>query len=159
MFQVAGSASAKALRQEPARCAGGSVPLQLNRVNTGRGMLRGGQGSDHTRTCGPHQGAWGNHGRLLWGRAEVGGMKITLAVVWEPKTKVEKVSEEGGRRSRKPEMRVAVGGIRIIIIITISIKDHPGGPMVKNPPSNTGDMDSMPGRRAKIPHAAGQLSP
>ena len=50
-------------------------------------------------------------------------MKITLAVVWEPKTKVEKVSEEGGRRSRKPEMRVAVGGIRIIIIITIIIKE------------------------------------
>ena len=86
-------------------------------------------------------------------------MKITLAVVWEPKTKVEKVSEEAGRRSQKPEMRVAVGGIRIIIIITISIKDRPGGPMVKNPPSNSRDMDSMPGRRAKIPHAAGQLSP
>ena len=51
-----------------------------------------------------------------------------------------------------------MGGIRIIIIITISIKDRPGGPMVKNPPSNMGDMDSIPGQRAKIPHAVGQLS-
>ena len=85
-------------------------------------------------------------------------MKITLAIVLEPKTKVEKVTEEGGRRSQKPEIRVAVDRIRIIIIITISIKDSPGGPMVKNPPSNTGDMDSIPGQRAKIPHAAGQLS-
>ena len=31
--------------------------------------------------------------------------------------------------------------------------------MVKNPPSNAGDAGSIPGRGAKIPHAAGQLSP
>ena len=31
--------------------------------------------------------------------------------------------------------------------------------MVKNPPSSAGDMGSIPGQRAKIPHAAGQLSP
>ena len=31
--------------------------------------------------------------------------------------------------------------------------------MVKNPPSNAGDADSIPGRGTKIPHAAGQLSP
>ena len=31
--------------------------------------------------------------------------------------------------------------------------------MVKNPPSNAGDMDSIPGWGTKIPHAAGQLSP
>ena len=30
--------------------------------------------------------------------------------------------------------------------------------MVKNPPSNTGDVGSIPGQGAKIPHAAGQLS-
>ena len=30
--------------------------------------------------------------------------------------------------------------------------------MVKNPPENTGDMDSIPGQGTKIPHAAGQLS-
>ena len=34
----------------------------------------------------------------------------------------------------------------------------PGGPMVKNPPSNAGDVGSIPGRGTKIPHAAGQLS-
>ena len=36
-----------------------------------------------------------------------------------------------GRRSQKPEMRVAVGGIRIIIIITISTEDRPGGPWLR----------------------------
>ena len=37
--------------------------------------------------------------------------------------------------------------------------DSPGGPVVKNPPSNAGDAGSMPGRGTKTPHAAGQLSP
>ena len=31
--------------------------------------------------------------------------------------------------------------------------------MVKNPPSNAGDVGSIPGERTKIPYAAGQLSP
>ena len=31
--------------------------------------------------------------------------------------------------------------------------------MVKNPPSNAGDVGSIPGRGTKIPHATGQLSP
>ena len=34
--------------------------------------------------------------------------------------------------------------------------DSPGGPVVKNPPSNAGDMSS-PGRGTEIPLAAGQL--
>ena len=33
----------------------------------------------------------------------------------------------------------------------------PGGPVVKNPPVNAGDMDSIPGLGTKIPHAAGHL--
>ena len=37
-------------------------------------------------------------------------------------------------------------------------RDFPGGPVVKNPPCNAGDVGSIPGRRTKIPHAAGQLS-
>ena len=35
----------------------------------------------------------------------------------------------------------------------------PGGPVVKNPPSNAGDGRSIPAGGAKIPHAVGQLSP
>ena len=35
--------------------------------------------------------------------------------------------------------------------------DFPGGPMVKNPPSNAGDAGSIPHRGTKIPHATGQL--
>ena len=38
-------------------------------------------------------------------------------------------------------------------------RDFPGGPVVKNPPSNAGDVSSIPGRGIKIPHATGQLSP
>ena len=37
--------------------------------------------------------------------------------------------------------------------------DFPGGPVVKNPPSNSGDAGSNPGRGTKIPHSTGQLSP
>ena len=37
--------------------------------------------------------------------------------------------------------------------------DFPGGPVVKNPPSNAGDLRSIRGQGTKIPHAAGQLSP
>ena len=39
------------------------------------------------------------------------------------------------------------------------IRDFPGGPVVKNLPSNAGDTSSIPGRGSKIPHAAEQLSP
>ena len=35
----------------------------------------------------------------------------------------------------------------------------PGGPVVKSPPANPGDMGSIPGPGTKIPHAMGQLSP
>ena len=37
-------------------------------------------------------------------------------------------------------------------------RDFPAGPVVKNLPSNAGDVGSIPGRGTKIPHAAGQLS-
>ena len=44
---------------------------------------------------------------------------------------------------------------------TIEIKsgDFPGGPMVKNLPSNAKDMGSIPGQGTKIPHTAWQVSP
>ena len=31
--------------------------------------------------------------------------------------------------------------------------DFPGGPVVKNPPSNPGDVSSIPGQGTKVPHA------
>ena len=37
--------------------------------------------------------------------------------------------------------------------------NFPGGPLVKNLPSNVGDVHSIPGRGTKIPRAVGQLSP
>ena len=40
-----------------------------------------------------------------------------------------------------------------------SLRDFPGGPVVKNPPYSAGDAGSIPGQGTKIPHAAGQLSP
>ena len=35
----------------------------------------------------------------------------------------------------------------------------PQRPVVKSPPSNSGDAGSIPGQGTKIPHALGQLSP
>ena len=38
--------------------------------------------------------------------------------------------------------------------------DFPGGQVVKNPPANAGDTDSIPGPGTNIPHATtGQLGP
>ena len=37
--------------------------------------------------------------------------------------------------------------------------DFPGEPVVKNLPSNAGDVGSIPGQGTKIPHASGQLNP
>ena len=37
--------------------------------------------------------------------------------------------------------------------------DFPGGPVVKNLPSNAGNTSSIPDWGIKIPHAMGQLSP
>ena len=38
-------------------------------------------------------------------------------------------------------------------------RDFPGGPVVKNPPSNGGDAGLISGRGIKISHAMGHLSP
>ena len=39
----------------------------------------------------------------------------------------------------------------------VEVGDFPGGPVVKNLPSNAGDMGSIPGQGTKIPHVTGQL--
>ena len=39
------------------------------------------------------------------------------------------------------------------------MRDFPGGPVVKHPLSNAGDMSLIPGWGTKIPHATRQLSP
>ena len=49
--------------------------------------------------------------------------------------------------------------LRNRVAVKIESRDFPGGPVVKNPPSNAGDVDSIPDRETKIPHATGQLSP
>lgn len=38
-------------------------------------------------------------------------------------------------------------------------RDFPGGPVMKNPPSNAGDSGLTSGHRTKIPHAGEQLNP
>ena len=45
-----------------------------------------------------------------------------------------------------------------ICILKHTTGDFSGGPVVKNLPSNGGNLDSVPGRETKIPHAKGQLS-
>ena len=39
------------------------------------------------------------------------------------------------------------------------LRDFPGGPVVKNLPSNAGDAGSIPGRRSEMSHDTGQLNP
>ena len=39
------------------------------------------------------------------------------------------------------------------------MRDFPDGPVVKIPPCNAGDVNSIPGQGTKIPHAMEQLSP
>ena len=46
-----------------------------------------------------------------------------------------------------------------IFILRKKCEDFPGSPVVKNPPSNAGDVRSIPGLGTKIPQAAGRLSP
>ena len=43
--------------------------------------------------------------------------------------------------------------------IKTTMRDFPGGPVGKNPPSNAGHAGLILGRGTKISHAAGQLSP
>ena len=45
------------------------------------------------------------------------------------------------------------------VVKNIICQDFPGGPVVKNPLYNSGDMGSIPGQGTKIPHALGQLNP
>ena len=40
----------------------------------------------------------------------------------------------------------------------IILRDFAGGPVVKNPPSNAGDMGSVPDQGTKIPHTVEQLN-
>ena len=44
-------------------------------------------------------------------------------------------------------------------LLELTNGDFPGGSVVKNPPSNAGDMGSTPGWGTRIPHAMEQLSP
>ena len=41
----------------------------------------------------------------------------------------------------------------------LALGDIPGGPEVNNPPTNAGDMGSIPGLGTKIPHAMEQPNP
>ena len=47
----------------------------------------------------------------------------------------------------------------MFLVLRVLLRDFPGGLVVRNPPSNAGDMGSVPGWGAGIPHAKGQLSP
>ena len=46
-----------------------------------------------------------------------------------------------------------------LMIIRTLLGDFPGGPVLKNPPSNAGDAGWIPGWGTKIPRASGQPSP
>ena len=46
-----------------------------------------------------------------------------------------------------------------MLLKVVYIRDFPGGPVVKNPPSSAGDVGLICGWGTKIPHATVQLSP
>ena len=48
---------------------------------------------------------------------------------------------------------------KIVLCIKTKHRDFPGGPVVKNPPSNAGAAGLIPGRGTKIPHAGGATKP
>ena len=39
----------------------------------------------------------------------------------------------------------------VIFLLEAKLKDFPGGPVVKNPPANAGDMGSIPGLGSRAP--------
>ena len=70
------------------------------------------------------------------------------------------------RDESKEELRKGNQNLKIQKISNLSIllknnetEDFTGGQVVRNPPSNTGDTDSIPVWGIKIPQAAGQLNP
>ena len=74
----------------------------------------------------------------------------------------------GRRRQSRREIFVVMKLFSILTVILVTRiytgdkeawKDFPGGPVVKNPPYNAGNVGLTPGQGTKIPHAAGQLSP
>ena len=65
-----------------------------------------------------------------------------LAQLFDKKKKKKKVGLKAGKKKEWKGMG-----------------DFPGGPMVKNPPCNSGDAGLIPVQGTKVPHAAGQLSP
>ena len=60
--------------------------------------------------------------------------------------------------SEHPHPPLLIFNLSKEISIKPQLQDFPGGPAVKNPPSNAGDSGSIPGQGTEIPHAAGQLS-
>ena len=50
-------------------------------------------------------------------------------------------------------------GLSRFRLLYLDRQDFPGGPVAGTPPSNAGDVGSVPGWGTNISHAAGQLSP
>ena len=70
-------------------------------------------------------------------------------------------ASEGARESRKKfrSQTIIFVGLKASWTFKRHSWDFPGGPVVKNPPANAGNMGLIPGPRTQIPHATGQLSP
>ena len=68
-------------------------------------------------------------------------------------------NNNGQKRNLTSDNFLLLNFIDKIVPVKNKNRDFSGGPVVKKPPSSAGDMGSIPGRGAKIPHAVGQLSP
>ena len=59
----------------------------------------------------------------------------------------------------KQQQQILTKTLKSRYINTAEIRDFPGGPVVKNPPSNAEDTGLIPGQGTKVPPAWRQLSP
>ena len=55
--------------------------------------------------------------------------------------------------------KIQIFGKACIKLIMVFFRDFPGGPEIKNSPSNARDAGSIPGPKSKNPHDADQLNP
>ena len=68
---------------------------------------------------------------------------------WKPKEIIPNISRS---------LKVKINSVIFILFIKVKHQRYfPGGPVVKNPPSNAGDMSLIPGQGTKIPRAVEQL--
>ena len=71
------------------------------------------------------------------------------------KWRIRKVICPALQRLRAAELKLYLAVSVLMTIRNDCSGDFPGGPVVKNPPSNAGDAGLIPGRGTRFPHGGG----